>query len=350
MNVKSEFPIVQILDENGNCNEKLMPKLSDGEIREIYEWMVFVRRADEITWNLQREGRILTYAPIRGQEASQVASAYAMSKGDWLFPMYRSLACMAVHGVPLEMLLQYTSGDERGSKFPDGVNVFPIALPVASQIPHAVGFGWGLEMQKKNAATVVYFGEGATSKADFHEGMNFAGVFKIPVVAICENNQWAISVPTKGQTASETFAQKAIAYGIEGVRVDGNDVFAVYKATKEALDRAKSGKGPTLIECVTYRIGHHTTADDSAKYRDLKEVEEWKKKDHIDRLRKYMQKKGTWSENDEKKLLQEVERKVNATVKSFEAIQPPQPKDMFNYVYAELTPELKEQMTESGYE
>jgi pyruvate dehydrogenase E1 component alpha subunit len=246
----------------------------------------------------------------------------------------------------MDMLYQYWAGDERGLKIPDNVNIFTLAIPVGTQIPHAVGFAWGMKMQKKKVVTVVYFGEAASSKGDFHEGLNFAGVFKVPLVAICENNQYAISVPRSRQTASETIAQKAMAYGFDGVQVDGNDVFAVYKVTKDALDKARDGKGSTLIECFTYRLGAHTTADDPTRYRNNEEVEYWKKRDPIDRLRKVMMKKVIWNDSDEQKLLRESEEKVNDAVKKSEAVGEPKPEDMFNYVYEKLPEQLRQQMME----
>ena len=337
----------QILDEEGNVvNEKSMPKLTDDDIRKMYYWMVLARKWDEVAWKLQREGRLLTFAPLTGQEASQVGSAYAMEKDDWLFPMYRDNGAMILRGMPMGQLFQYWAGDERGLKIPDDVNVFTLAIPVGTQIPHAVGFAWGMKLQKKKVVAVVYFGEAATSKGDFHEGLNFAGVFKVPLVAICENNQYAISVPRSRQTASETIAQKATAYGFEGIQVDGNDVFAVYKVTKDALNKARDGKGATLIECYTYRIGAHTTADDPTRYRSAEEVEYWKKRDPIDRLRKFMIKKKIWSDSDEQKLLEEVEKKVNEAVKKAEAVEEPKPEDMFNYVYDKPTEQLRQQMQE----
>lgn len=344
----SEKPkMFQILDENGNVvDEDSMPKLSDDEIKKMYEYMVLARKWDEIAWNLQREGRLLTFAPLTGQESSQVGSAYAMKKEDWLFPMYRSNAAMILRGMPMELLIQYWAGDERGMKIPDDLNIFTLAIPVGTHIPHAVGFAWGMKMQKKKVAVLTYFGDGATSKGDFHEGMNFAGVFKVPLVAICENNQYAISVPRSRQTASETIAQKAIAYGFEGIQVDGNDLFAVYKITKDALEKARDGGGPTFIECVTYRMAPHTTSDDPTKYRNPEEVGYWKKRDPIDRLRKFMMKKIIWSESDEKRLIADVEAKVNEAVKKAEAIPEPRPEDMFGYVYERMTDELRQQMSE----
>src|SRR5204863_369792 len=270
---------LQILDENGNCDEALRPSLSNDEIKKLYEWMLLARIFDEKAFKLQREGRLGTYASILGQEAAQVGSALALRPDDWMFPAFREPGASIVRGLPMRMVLQYWAGDERGSLIPEELNDFPITIPVGTQIPIAVGAAWAAKLKGDKIAVMAYMGDGATSKGDFHEGLNFAGVFAVPVVFVCQNNQWAISVPLKRQTAAKTLAQKAIAYGFSGIQVDGNDPFAVYKATHEALDQARDGQGPTLIECVTYRLGDHTTADDASRYRSRDEVEQWRKKD-----------------------------------------------------------------------
>ena len=254
---------LQILDENGNCDEALRPPLSHEDINKLYEWMVLARVFDEKAFKLQREGRLGTYASILGQEAAQVGSAFALRPNDWMFPSFREPGASFVRGLPMRMILQYWAGDERGSLIPEELNDFPITIPVGTQIPIAVGAAWAAKLKADQIVVLCYMGDGATSKGDFHEGLNFAGVFTVPVVFVCQNNQWAISVPLKRQTAAKTLAQKAIAYGLPGVQVDGNDIFAVYRATHEAVNRARDGRGPTLVECVTYRLGDHTTADDA---------------------------------------------------------------------------------------
>lgn len=337
---------LQILNEHGVCNEKLVPKLNDNDIRRLYELMILSRRFDEMALKLQREGRISTYASVYGQEATQVGTAFVLQDEDWIFPTFRDMAALIARGLPMHMLYQYWGGDERGMKIPDNLNIFPVAVPVASQIPHGVGVAWGMKLAGKKTASLVYLGDGATSKGDFHESMNFAAVFKAPCIFICENNQWAISVPRSRQTASETIAQKAIAYGMEGVQVDGNDIFAVIKSTQEALQRAKSGLGPTFIECVTYRLSDHTTADDASRYRDAKEVEMWKKRDPIARLQRWMQRKGIWNENYEKQVINDVNEKVEKAVKDYESVQPASPEDIVKYTYAEMPWKLKEQLAQ----
>jgi len=335
---------LQILDEHGNCDEALRPALSDEQIRTLYENIVLARTFDEKAFKLQREGRLGTYASILGQEAAQVASALALKTTDWMFPSFREAGASIIRGLPPRIILQYWSGDERGNVIPEGQNDFPITIPVGTQIPIAAGAAWGAKLNGDNVAVLVYLGDGATSKGDFHEGLNFAGVFCLPVVFVCQNNHWAISVPLKRQTAAATLAQKAIAYDFPGIQVDGNDVFAVYKATDEALQRARAGNGPTFIEAVTYRIGDHTTADDASRYRSKEEVEEWKKKDPIDRLKKYMAATGLWDEAYGLRVAGRAREQIESAVKEFESAPLAEPKDMFRYTFREMTQELNEQM------
>ena len=335
---------LQVLDEYGNCDEELRPALDDAKIKKLYEWMILARTFDNKAFKLQREGRLGTYASILGQEAAQVGSAFALKPGDWMFPAFREPGASFVRGVPLRMILQYWAGDERGNLIPEGINDFPITIPVATQVPIGVGVAMAAKLKGDPIAVMVYMGDGATSKGDFHEGLNFAGVFSAPVVFLCQNNQWAISVPLKRQTAAKTLAQKAIAYGFPGVQVDGNDVFAVYCAANEALTRAREGKGPTLIECVTYRLGDHTTADDASRYRSREEVEQWKQKDPIERLRIYMEKTGLWSKTYDQEVRSDAKDKVEEAVRETENMPPPDPRDMFRFMFHELTAELREQM------
>ncbi len=335
---------LQILDENGNCDDELRPLLNDKEIQRLYEWMILARTLDERAFKLQREGRLRTYPSLLGQEAVQVGSAFALEQSDWTFPSYREAGASIVRGFPLRMIYQYWAGDERGSWTPQNQNNFPITIPVGTHIPIAVGAAWAAKAKGDPIAVLVYFGDGATSKGDFHEGLNFAGVFSLPVVFLCQNNQWAISVPLSRQTAAQTLAQKAIAYGFAGIQVDGNDVLAVYQTTKEALERARSGKGPTLIECVTYRMGDHTTADDATRYRTQGEVEQWRKKDPIERFRKYMEKRGLWDKPYGQKILTEAKEQVDTAVKEHESIPPPDPRDIFRYTFQDLSHDLTKQM------
>jgi pyruvate dehydrogenase E1 component alpha subunit len=335
--------MLQVLDEKGNVNKKLMPKLNNEDIKKMYELMILARVFDETALKLQREGRLGTYASHRGQEASQIGSAMALDSEDWVFPSFRENAALIARGYPMHMLYMYWSGDERGSKIPESVKCFPVSIPVGTQLLHAVGFGWAAKIKRKKIASLVYFGDGATSEGDFHEAMNFAGVFKTPTVFLCQNNQWAISLPRRLQTASETLAQKALSYGFEGVLVDGNDVFAVYKVTKEALEKAKRGEGPTLIECYTYRMENHTTADDARRYRSEEEVKKWEEKDPILRLKLYLQKKNIWNEKYEQNVWSKAREEVNKEVERAESIELPNPEDIINYTFENFGEQLLEQ-------
>jgi pyruvate dehydrogenase E1 component alpha subunit len=249
-----------------------------------------------------------------------------------------------LRGVPLKDIYLYWMGDERGHRTTEDVNVFPVSIPVGSHPLHAVGTAWAAKLKSEKICTVAYFGDGGTSEGDFHEALNFAGVFQTPTIFFCQNNQYAISVPRKTQTAAKTLAQKAIAYGFSGIQVDGNDLFAVYAATKEARKRAVSGRGPTMIEAVTYRFGPHTTADDPTKYRSDEEVAEWKPLDPMVRLQKYLHEKGLWSEEWEARVKGEAEISIDQAVQEAEGIPSPKPEEIFQYTFAAMTPNLKEQM------
>ncbi len=332
-----ELKYLSVMDETGHIDKSIMPSLSDEEIKKIYELMIISRTFDQYALSLQREGRIGTYASILGQEASQIGSAFAIEKSDWVFPSFRETGVYITMGYPMHMLFQYWSGDERGMKTPEDLNIFPLCIPVGTQVPHAVGAAMAAKYRKDKIAVICYFGDGATSKGDFHEGFNMAGVYKLPVVFICQNNQWAISVPRQRQTASKTLAQKAFAYGFEAIQVDGNDVFGVYKVTKDALDKARIGGGPTFIECFTYRLGDHTTADDASRYRSKEEVDSWKAKDPLLRMRLFMQKSGIWNESYQKQIEDMSHKIVAQAVKESESVPSPSPDDMFLYTYEHMT-------------
>lgn len=334
----------QILKPDGTLLPGAKPPLSDQETFDLYQKILFIRMADQRALMLQRQGRMGTYAPIWGQEACQVGSAAVLQKGDWVFLAFRELGAALMMGIPLKAIFLYWMGNEEGSRAPEGINVLPVSIPVGTHPLHAVGVGWAAKLKGDKIVTVAYFGDGATSKGDFHEAMNFAGVFKTPTIFFCQNNQFAISVPRSRQTASATIAQKAIAYGMDGIQVDGNDLFAVFAATKEAVEKARSGEGSTLIEGVTYRFGPHTTADDPTKYRTEKEIDPWKPLDPMVRLRLYLKEKGLWSEEIEQRLTEEAQKEIDQVVKDAEAVPVPEVEEIFKYVYAEMTPQLKEQL------
>jgi pyruvate dehydrogenase E1 component subunit alpha len=291
---------------------------------------------------LQRQGRIGTFAPIKGQEASQIGSAFALRRADWMVPSFRETAAMIWRGWPIEKLLLFFAGHVEGGRPADDQHDLPITIPVSTQLPHAVGLAYAAQYRGDDVVVMAYFGDGATSEGDFHEAMNFAGVWHVPVVFVCQNNQWAISVPLKKQTHSRTIAQKALAYGLPGIQVDGNDVLAVYAAAREAVDRARAGDGPTLIECVTYRLSVHTTADDPSKYRSEEEVTMWEKKDPLTRFRAYLEKRGLLESDIESR----IDAEIAEAVQRFEATPPPDPLTMFDHAYAELPPDLEAQRAE----
>jgi len=340
---------LQILDENGVLDEKLAKPgegtLTDEQVVFLYEQMLNGRQLDEIAFKLQRSGRIFTYPQNKGQEACALGSGFAMRKGiDWLVPCYRENAALFLHGLPMAKVLLYWAGDERGNIIPEGVRVTPISVPIGTQMLHATGIAWAAKIQKKDEVAITYFGDGATSEGDFHEAMNFATAFSVPCIFFCQNNQWAISVPREQQMASETVAQKGIAYGAHCVQVDGNDLFAVYRATYEARERARAGGGVTLIEAITYRLGDHTTADDARRYRDPEEVEAWRSKDPIIRTRKYLESKGLWNEAKQAEAQSRAEAITKAVQDEVLGMPAPDRKEMFEHLFAEMPREQRVQM------
>ncbi len=332
---KFSVEMLSILDEKGVADKKLLPKLSEKELLSMLEQMVLARAFDRKAFAMQRQGRIGTYAQHEGQEATQIGVSFAMQKQDWVFPSFRENAILISRGYPMELLFQYWGGDERGSAIPDGVNCFPISIPVGTQPLHAVGFSWGMKLKGQKSVSVVFFGDGATSEGDFHEAMNFAGEFQTPTVFVCQNNQFAISIARNKQTHSKTLAQKAFAYGFEGMQVDGNDIFAVFSAAKKAFEKARSGGGPTMIEAVTYRIGDHTTSDDASRYRPKSELDFWKKRDPIERLEKFLRAKKILNEKNRKEITERTSAAVEEAVKKYEAVLPQKVDDIFDHMYAE---------------
>ena len=333
---------LSILDSDGNLDTALEPELSAEDLKRLYRAMVLGRRLDERMVRLQRQGRLGTFAPIKGQEASQMGSVFCLRPTDWMVPSFRETAAMIWRGWPIEKLLLFFAGHLEGGRPALDQHDLPITIPVATQLPHAVGLAYAAQYRGDDVVVMAYFGDGATSEGDFHEALNFAGVWHVPVVFVCQNNQWAISVPLKKQTHSRTIAQKALAYGLPGIQVDGNDVLAVYAAAREAVDRARAGDGPTLIECVTYRLGVHTTADDPTKYRTDEEVAMWEQKDPLTRFRAYLEKRNLLEANVE----QQIDEEIAEAVRRFESAPPADPLTMFDHVYAELPADLKAQREE----
>ncbi len=334
------------MNEEGEVDDSLHPGLSEDKIKELYHLMMLAREFDEKLFKMQRSGKIGTYASLKGQEACEIGSGYALEEHDWVVPSFREMGVFITRGADRVKLVQGWMGDTRAFQGDENTRDLPIAIPIASQALHAAGIAWASKIKGEKSCAITYFGDGATSEGDFHEALNFAGVFKLPIVFFCQNNQWAISTPRKVQTASETIAQKAISYGIKGVQIDGNDVLAVYKATKEALERARNGEGPTLIEAITFRLGDHTTSDDASKYRSEEEVSPWVQKDPIQRVVKHFQKIGTWSDEYGAKVKGEVEKEVEEAVEKAMQIPPPGPEDVFKYIFKTLPKDLEEEQKE----
>jgi pyruvate dehydrogenase E1 component alpha subunit len=345
-----EVKYLQILNEAGGGDESLMPNLSQERLKALFESILLVRAYNERALSLQREGRLGTYASVLGLEASQVGSALALSKDDWVFPSFRESGVLISMGFPIELLFRYWHGDERGMKTPEGLNIFPMSVPVGTQIPHAVGAAIAMRLKKRRSASIVFFGDGGSSRGDFHEALNMAGVFNAPVVFSCQNNQWAISMPRKNQTRARTIAQRAESYGFEGIQVDGNDVLAVYKATADALDKAREGGGPTLIESFTYRLDDHTTSDDASRYRDASEVSEWRGKEPLIRYRTFLEKKGLWTQGYEDEVQKKAYDVVDKAIKDAEAFKDPDPTDILTYSNHTLTQRQKRELKELGWQ
>ncbi|MDM5197746.1 pyruvate dehydrogenase (acetyl-transferring) E1 component subunit alpha [Fictibacillus enclensis] len=335
--METQFPKKQILNEDGVVvDDAYKSMLDESLVKTLYTKMLRARLFDRKGVNLQRQGRIGTYVPFEGQEAAQIGSSMAMEEGDWMFPTYRDHGATLTFGHSLKNVLLYWKGRQEGCIPPEGIKIFPPAVPIASQLLHATGAAWAEKMKGTDRASIVYFGDGATSEGDFHEGLNFASVFNIPVVFFNQNNGFAISVPVEKQMKSKTIAQKAVGYDIEGIRLDGNDVFAVYFHTKAAVEKARAGGGPTLIEAVTWRYGAHTTADDPSKYRDQNESSIRRETtDPLARLEKFMQQEGIWESSWQKELEQEITLEIEAAVNEMENEQPPHLNDMFDHVFAE---------------
>jgi pyruvate dehydrogenase E1 component alpha subunit len=346
---------LSILDEKGNLDRELEPDLPEEFLVKLYRAMLLGRRFDERLLSLQRQGRIGTFAPITGQEAAQIGAVAALQPTDWFVPSFRETGAHLWRGVRMDIILLLNGGlpNPAGEEPPGERNSnLPVAVPVASQILHAVGLGWAVLYRKKKDVVMTFFGDGATSEGDFHEGLNFAGVYQAPVIFLCQNNHWAISVPLKRQTCSKTLAQKAIAYGIPGIQVDGNDILAVYVAAKEAVERARSGGGPTLIECVTYRLLMHTTADDPTRYRKEEEVSQWKPRDPLKRFRQYLTMKGVADDRLgglEEEISMEIQAAVDKAEEKMKRLQD-QPLRMFDHIYAETPPTLQEHRDELARE
>jgi len=339
-----DIEMIQHIDENGK-SLSTDTDIPEEELIKIYHGMVKARVFDVRAMKLQRQGRIGTYAPLQGQEAAQIGSAFATGEKDWIYPSYREIGVSLMKGMPMEKLFLYTMGHLEGLA-QKNANVFPVQIIIGAQYLHAVGGAWASQYKGEDSVSVAYIGDGGTSEGDFHEALNFAGVYKLPIIFIVQNNQWAISVPFKKQTASKTIAQKALAYGITGIRVDGNDAVAMYTTMKQAIEKAKAGK-PVLIEAVTFRQGPHTTADDPTKYRLPDEEDQWSKKDPLLRMKKYITNLGSWNEKKDQELFEEMENLVTQAFEKAQSTNPSQIKDVFNNIFEEKTKQLEEQQKQA---
>jgi pyruvate dehydrogenase E1 component alpha subunit len=335
---------IRLLEPDGTLVGE--PPIDVEETRRLYAAMLAARTYDHKASAMQLQGRLATYAPFEGQEAAQIGSVATLRSDDWLVATYRDAAAMWLQGYGWVNLLLGRIGDERGGSPPEGVRVLPPSITVGAHMLHAVGLAWGETMQGRDRIAMTMFGDGATSEGDFHEAMNFAAVYGVGTVFLCQNNQYAISMPRARQTMSATIAQKADGYGMPGVLVDGNDLLAVYRVAAEATERARSGGGPTLIEALTYRVGPHTTTDDPARYRPRAEPAEWTSRDPIDRLRHYLRAEGAWDSGWERAVVEEAGADVERAVAEAENHEVLEPDVVFDGMYATPTPELQRQQAE----
>jgi pyruvate dehydrogenase E1 component alpha subunit len=331
----------QVLDADGNIVGQV-PDLSDEQLISLYRWMLFGRQLDERAWQLQRQGRIGVWGPMRGQEAAQAGLGLAMGPDDWIFSSYREAITLGMRGLELETILQYVRGLYWLAD-PARTGVFPIQISIGDQTLHAVGAGMAFALQQRPTVAVASIGDGATSEGDFHEALNFGGVFRAKAVVFIQNNQWAISMPRTAQTASPTLVQKALAYGLPGYLVDGNDVLAVYEVCRRALAFARSGHGTGLVEALTYRLGAHTTADDPRRYQPPAEIEEWSTRDPLRRMRRFLEARHLWDEAAEVAARSEALARIDQTMVRIEAAPLPSFERVFETTFATPTPRQVEQ-------
>ena len=343
---QASIDYVQILDEHGHLDPELAANtLTDDDVLGIYELMVISREFDETAFKLQRSGRMGTFPQNKGQEAVALGAAKALRRGvDYIVGYYRENPALFLHGLPMHQVLLHWMGDERGNAIPKKLAMSPICVAIGAQTLHAVGMAWAFKLRKENRAVLCFFGDGATSTGDFHEAMNFASIFKVPAVFCCVNNGWAISTSCTKQTGAQTFAQKSLAYGMPTTQVDGNDVFATYKVTRDAVACALAGDGPSFIEAITYRLGDHTTADDARRYRDPVELEAAVDRDPLHRTRKYLESVGRWDQSRQETLDQRARVIAHEVAEAAMSIEKPEPDDLFRYTFESLPDELVRQM------
>jgi pyruvate dehydrogenase E1 component alpha subunit len=327
----------RVIDE-----DRELDGVGEQDLLDLYRSMVLLRTYDERSLVYHRQGRIGTYAIFWNHEAMQAGSVHALAAEDWIFPSYRESAIGLLRGMPAATVLSWWRGHPAGWWNPADYNVASICVPIATHVPHAAGLAWGKKLKGESACAIAYFGDGATSEGAFHEGANFAGVMQAPLILFCNNNQWAISTPLSAQTRAETLADKAVGYGMPGVRVDGGDVLAVYEATREAVERARAGHGPSFIEAVTYRAAPHATADDPRVYIDLERVEQEKKNECLGRYERYLRRLGALSDELESEIKAEALDAMRAGIAAAEAEPEPDPELIFEHAYVDPPPNMRD--------
>jgi pyruvate dehydrogenase E1 component alpha subunit/2-oxoisovalerate dehydrogenase E1 component alpha subunit len=346
---------LQIVAENGIADPARVPRMSADEARRIYRGMLTIRIMDERLLGMQRQGRIGFYGEAKGQEAAVIGAAAALGPDDWLVPALREAGAAIFRGLTLRQYVAQIFGNAddvaQGRQLPchpgtRAARYVTMSSCIATQLPHAVGMAMAAKIRRDPVVVLGCLGDGASSEEDFHVAANFAGVYRAPVVFLCSNNQWAISTPSTQQTASATFAVKALAYGFGGVRVDGNDVLAVYSAVKSAVEQARRGGGPTLVEALTYRVSAHSSSDDPSRYRDERVTDAWKKKDPIDRFKKFLVAQGLLDETADAKLRAAIDAEVREAIAAEEPVGPPPLRSLIEDVYAEVPVHLEEQLAE----
>lgn len=344
--------LLTALRDDGTVDPALDPGLGREDLLFLFRKMLLLRALDDKAVLLQRAGRIGFYVPSSGQEAAEIGSGFALKDGDWLFPSYRDQGAALARGYPLSSIVGQLFGNAsdaiKGHQMPNhwcdrSINLVSVSSPVATQLPQAVGAGYAAKLRGDNIAVIAYFGDGGTSTGDFHAAMNFAGVYGTPTVFFCSNNQYAISLPVARQTASDSIAAKAAAYGFEGIRVDGNDLLAVYGVTRGALEKARAGGGPTLIEALTYRMGPHSTSDDPTRYRPEEERADWAKRDPVRRFAEHLLRAGVVDGKTAETLAEEAREEVARVVKECEGAPPVSRESLIEDVYAETPWHLAEQ-------
>src|SRR5262245_9909102 len=338
---------LSILDEEGHPDQALEPSVPTDDLRRLYRTFLLARRFDERMLVLQRQGRIGTYLPARGHEAAVLGSVYAVRLTDWLVPVWREWAAYVWRGWPLENPILLYAGLTEGTSVPPNIRDLPVCVPMGTHVPHAVGLACAARARREDSVVLCYFGDGASSEGVCQEAMNFAGVYQAPIVFVCVNNQWAISIPRSRQTRAKTLAHRALAYGFPGVQVDGNDLLATVAATREAVERARQGGGPSLIEAVTYRLLPHSTADDPSKYRSDADVQLWEGKEPLPRFRRYLTARGVIDDALHGEMEAAVEVEVRAAIERAEArMKDARLLDMFDYVYGDVPAEVLAQRAE----